>query len=158
MRIGIGYDIHQLAFGQKLVLGGVRIEFGKGPRAWSDGDVLAHAVIDAILGAAGLGDVGHHFPDGDERWKDAQGLDMLERTAKILTGAGYKLINIDATIFLEQPKIGPQKKEMAANVAKALGLPPYQVNVKAGTMEGMGPVGEGNAIAAQAVALADRQT
>lgn len=156
MRAGIGYDIHRLAFGQKLVLGGVQIEFGKGPKAWSDGDVLIHAVIDAVLGGAGLGDIGHHFPDDDEKWKDAKGLDMLDRVSKILAGAGYKVLSIDTTVFLEQPRLAEYKKEMAGNIAKALGLAPYDVSVKAGTMEGTGEIGAGNAIAAQAVALVDR--
>ena len=156
MRVGIGYDIHRLVFGRPLILGGVEIEFGKGPKAWSDGDVLCHAMIDAVLGAAGLGDIGHHFPDDDEKWKDAKGLAMIERVIKILAGAGYKVISADSTIFLEQPRLSEYKKEMAANVAKSLGLAPYDVSVKAGTNEGLGDVGTGNAIAAQAVVLIER--
>ena len=155
MRAGIGFDIHPLVFGRDCILGCVKLEFGKGPKGHSDGDALSHAVIDAVLGAAALGDIGHHFPDDDPAYQDISSAILLERTAKILKNAGYNISSIDATLILEQPKVGPVKREMAAAVAKALGIPSYRVNVKAKTHEGLGEIGRSEAVAAQAVAMVE---
>jgi 2-C-methyl-D-erythritol 2,4-cyclodiphosphate synthase len=154
VRIGIGHDIHPLAFGKPLILGGLPIpQAPKGPRAFSDGDVAAHAVIDALFGAAGLGDIGQHFPPGDERFRGASGPNLLERCQKIITASGYSIINVDCTIFLEQPNLSSYKNKIAAGIAQGLSVDPLNVNIKAASMEKMGPVGEGNAIMAQAVVL-----
>lgn len=152
-RIGFGTDRHRLAFGKKLILGGVRLDFGKGAVGYSDGDALTHAVIDAVLGAAGLGDIGHHFPDRDPKWKDADSLSMLKNVVKIIRAAGYEVVNVDTVIHLEQPKLGETKVEMAACLAEALSLPRHMVNVKAKTGEGLGDVGRGEAVETFAVAL-----
>src|SRR5947209_1832360 len=109
IRVGIGTDRHRLVFGKKLVIGGIRVEFGKGATGHSDADVLAHAVIDALLGAAGLGDIGHHFPDNDPKWKDANSMEMMKKTVEILESAGYKPVNVDASVHLELPKLGRLK-------------------------------------------------
>ncbi len=153
MRVGIGHDIHPLIFGRPLILGGVSIEAPKGPRAFTDGDVAAHAICDALFGAAGLGDIGQHFPPGDERFKDATGPNLLERCQKIVGAAGYKVVNVDCTVFLEQPKLGPHKRRIAQGIANALNIDLLSVSIKAATMEQLGPVGRGEAIEAQAVAL-----
>jgi len=155
MRIGIGYDIHPLVYGRECVLGGVALEYAKGPRGHSDGDALCHAVIDAALGAAALGDIGHHFPDDDPSYENISSIVLLEKTAKILNNAGYRVVNIDTTLMLEQPKVGGDKRKMAAVMAKALGLPAYQVNVKAKTCNGLGEVGRSEAVAAQAIAVVE---
>ncbi len=155
MRAGIGYDIHPLVDDRPLVLGGVKIDAAKGPRAHSDGDVAAHAIIDAIFGAAGLGDIGQHFPPTDNRYKDAPGPELLARCQEILAASGHRLVNVDCTVFLEQPSLEPHKKSIAAGIAHALGIAPDAVNVKAATMERLGPIGAGQAIAAQAIALVE---
>ncbi len=152
IRVGIGTDKHRLSFGKKLIIGGVHVEFSKGAVGHSDADVLTHAVIDALLGAAGMGDIGHHFPDNDPRWKDADSIELLKKTLDILKNAGYEPINIDSSVHLEMPKLGRLKQEMGGNIADALKMPRHRVNVKAKTGEGMDSVGKGEAIEAFAIA------
>ena len=152
-RAGIGFDSHRLEAGRRLVLGGVEIEGAPaGLAGHSDADVLTHAVIDALLGAAGLGDIGEHFPDTDERWRDADSLDLLRAVVEQLGEAGYKPANIDATLACEQPKLAPFRDEMRTRLAETAGLDPTAVNVKFTTGERMGFVGRGEGIAALAVA------
>jgi 2-C-methyl-D-erythritol 2,4-cyclodiphosphate synthase len=153
MRAGIGFDTHRLEAGRRLVLGGVEIEESEaGLAGHSDADVLTHAVIDALLGAAGLGDIGQHFPDTDERWRDANSLDLLGAVVVQLSDAGYRPANIDATLACEEPKLSPFRDEMGTRLAEAAGLEPDAVNVKFTTGEGMGFVGRGEGIAALAIA------
>jgi 2-C-methyl-D-erythritol 2,4-cyclodiphosphate synthase len=153
MKAGIGIDTHGLEAGRRLILGGVEIEGSEvGLAGHSDADVLTHAVIDALLGAAGLGDIGQHFPDTDERWRDADSLDLLRAAVQQLSNAGYKPANIDATLACEQPKLSPFRDEMRTRLAEAAGLEPDAVNVKFTTGEGMGFVGRGEGIAALAIA------
>jgi 2-C-methyl-D-erythritol 2,4-cyclodiphosphate synthase len=152
-RIGTGFDIHRLVEGRKLILGGVEIEFEKGLLGHSDSDVLTHAVCDALLGAAALGDIGSHFPDSDERFKGASSLDMLARVAELLTAQRYRVANIDATIMAERPKLAPYIPRMREHLAERLGITIEQVSVKAKTGEGLESIGRGEAMAAQAVAL-----
>jgi len=157
VRAGIGLDTHRLEAGRRLVLGGVEIEESEaGLAGHSDADVLTHAVIDALLGAAGLGDIGQHFPDTDERWRDANSLDLLRAAVQKLGDAGYKPANIDATLACEQPKLSPFRDEMRTRLAEAAGLEPDAVNVKFTTGERMGFVGRGEGIAALAIATVDR--
>jgi 2-C-methyl-D-erythritol 2,4-cyclodiphosphate synthase len=146
-RVGIGYDSHRLAAGRRLVLGGVEIEHDQGLEGHSDADVVTHAVIDAVLGAAGLGDLGTHFPPDDDRWRDADSLDLLRVALGLLSGP---VVNVDATVLCEAPRLGPYRAQMEANLAETLGAP---VSVKATTNEGMGFVGRGEGIACIAVAL-----
>lgn len=155
-RVGMGYDIHRIAAGRPLVLGGVRFESEWGLDGHSDADVLAHAIGDAVLGAAGLGDLGEHFPPGDPRWKDASSLSLLERIAALVTGSGARIGNVDAMLVAEAPRIGPHRAEMAARLAGALGVPPASVSVKATTNEMLGALGRREGIAALAVALVER--
>lgn len=152
-RIGFGNDVHRLAAGRKLILGGVRIPFPRGPLGHSDGDALAHAVTDALLGAAALGDIGTHFPDTSPRWRNASSLVFLRRTRRLLEQAGFAIANLDATVSLERPKLGPHLPLMRRKLARALGIRPQQVSVKAKTAEGLGAVGQGAAIRVEAVAL-----
>jgi len=153
-RIGIGRDIHALVPGGKpLIVGGVRLKSPRGVRAHSDGDALAHAVIDAILGAVGLGDIGAHFPDTSERWRDADSLGLLAAAAAKVRAAGVRVFNVDAPVFLERPRIGAKREEMAANLARAMGAAPARVNVKATSNEGLDAIGRGEAVAAEAIAL-----
>jgi 2-C-methyl-D-erythritol 2,4-cyclodiphosphate synthase len=153
MRAGIGFDTHRLEAGRRLVLGGVEIEESEaGLAGHSDADVLTHAVIDALLGAAGLGDIGRHFPDTDERWRDADSLELLRAIREQLGDAGYRPANIDATVACEAPKLSPFRDEMRTRLAEAVGLEPSAVNVKFTTGEGMGFVGRGEGIAALAIA------
>jgi 2-C-methyl-D-erythritol 2,4-cyclodiphosphate synthase len=153
VRAGIGFDTHRLEAGRRLVLGGVEIEESEaGLAGHSDADVLTHAVIDALLGAAGLGDIGQHFPDTDERWRDADSLDLLRAAVQKLSDAGYKLANIDATLACEEPRLSPFRDEMRTRLAEAAGLEPDAVNVKFTTGERMGFVGRGEGIAALAIA------
>jgi len=157
VRAGIGFDTHRLEAGRRLVLGGVEIEESEaGLAGHSDADVLTHAVIDALLGAAGLGDIGQHFPDTDERWRDANSLDLLRAAVQQLGDAGYKPANIDATLACEQPKLSPFRDEMRTRLAEAAGLEPDAVNVKFTTGERMGFVGRGEGIAALATATIAR--
>lgn len=153
MRVGCGYDIHRLVEGRRLVLGGVELDSPLGPHAHSDGDVLVHALCDALLGALGAGDIGTHFPDTDERWRGARSLDFLLTLRRLLDEHGYAVINLDATVILERPKLGEHRDAMRRNIAGALGIAPAAVNIKATTHEGLGDLGEGRAVAAMAVAL-----
>lgn len=153
MRIGHGYDVHRLTAGRRLILGGVEIPFEKGLLGHSDADVLAHAIADALLGAAALGDIGGMFPDSDPAFQDADSLVLLRQVAQRLAENGYKIANIDATVLAERPKLAPFIPKMRENLAAACGLETAQVSVKATTEEGLGFTGEGAGIAAHAVCL-----
>lgn len=152
-RTGIGNDIHRLEAGRKLILGGVEIPFDKGPAGHSDGDALAHAICDALLGAAALGDIGRHFPDSSPKWRNANSLLFLSRVKGLLQELGLTIINVDATIGLERPKLAPHIHLMRERVSAALGIQPSQVSVKAKSGEGVDAVGRGEAVRADAVAL-----
>ncbi|HSB11316.1 MAG TPA: 2-C-methyl-D-erythritol 2,4-cyclodiphosphate synthase [Blastocatellia bacterium] len=152
-RIGIGYDIHRLVEGRKLVLGGVEIPFEKGLLGHSDSDVLSHAICDALLGAAGLGDIGTHFPDSDPRWAGASSLEFLRRALELVGDRGFRVANVDATVIVEQPKLKTYIEEMRSRLASVLGVAPDQVSVKAKTNEGLDSIGRGEAMAGQAVVL-----
>jgi 2-C-methyl-D-erythritol 2,4-cyclodiphosphate synthase len=154
-RSGLGYDSHRLATGRRLVLGGVELAAERGLAGHSDADVLTHAVIDALLGAAALGDIGAHFPDSDERWRDADSIELLRSAAALVRGEGYAIVNVDATVVMEAPKLGPARERMRARLAEALELAPGAVNVKATTGEGIGFVGRGEGVAALAIATLD---
>jgi 2-C-methyl-D-erythritol 2,4-cyclodiphosphate synthase len=151
-RIGIGYDSHRLVEGRPLIIGLVRVPFEYGPEGHSDGDVVAHALTDALLGAAALGDIGRHFPNNDPRWKGTDSRVFLQHTISLLHEAGYRPVNVDAVVVLEKPKLAPHIEAMRVAVASVLGLPVGAVSVKAKTAEGLGAVGEGRAIEAHAVA------
>jgi len=151
-RIGLGYDCHRLAPGRRLILGGVEIEHELGLEGHSDADVLTHAIIDALLGAAALGDIGQHFPDTDDRYRDADSLELLRRTVALLPEAELEVVNVDATVVLESPALSPHREAICARLAQALGLVPGRVSVKATRGEGMGFVGRGEGAAALAVA------
>ena len=151
-RVGIGYDLHRLSAGRKLMVGGIEVPFDRGPLGHSDGDVLAHAICDALLGAAGLGDIGTHFPDHDPRWKDAASLQFLEHVRVLLNELNLRISWIDAVVIAEKPKLGPHFPAMRHALAGALGIQPTRLNLKAKTNEGVDAVGRGEAIAAQAVA------
>jgi 2-C-methyl-D-erythritol 2,4-cyclodiphosphate synthase len=153
VRIGEGWDIHALVPGRKLVIGGVEIPFERGLLGHSDADVLLHAITDALLGAAGLGDIGRHFPDTDERFKGADSMLLLVEAARRVRERGHQIGNIDSTVIAQAPKLAPHIEAMRNAIALALDLAPAQVNVKAKTAEKLGPVGEGAAIEARAVAL-----
>ena len=155
-RAGIGYDVHRRAAGRPLVLGGMRFESPWGLEGHSDADVLCHAIGDALLGAAALGDLGEHFPPDDPRWKDASSLDLLGRIAALLGGRDARIVNIDAMVVAEAPRLAPAREAMRANIADALGIGVEQVSVKATTNEGLGALGRGEGIAAWAVALVER--
>jgi 2-C-methyl-D-erythritol 2,4-cyclodiphosphate synthase len=155
MRVGIGNDVHRLVEGRKLVLGGVTIPYEKGLLGHSDADVLTHAICDALLGAAGLGDIGLYFPDTDPAFKDIYSIDLLKICCRKLMDLGFAVTNIDATIFAEKPKLAPHREAMVRTLARALDLAPDAVNVKATTTEGLGMIGQGEGIAAMAVALID---
>jgi 2-C-methyl-D-erythritol 2,4-cyclodiphosphate synthase len=148
---GIGYDSHRLAAGRRLVIGGVEIAHEQGLAGHSDADVLAHAVIDALLGAAGLGDIGEHFPDDDERFKDADSMQLLAQVVASVRERGLQIVNMDCTLVMERPKLGPHRAAIRAALAGTLGLTPQRVNVKASTGEGIGFVGRGEGVAALAV-------
>jgi len=153
IRVGIGYDVHPLAAGRKLVLGGVEIPFEKGLSGWSDADVLSHAVIDALLGAAALGDIGSHFPPGDPEYKDVSSLTMLEKVKKKLATEGWLVDNIDATVIAERPKLRDYIDQMRGQLSQTLGIAVNRVSVKASTSNKLGFVGREEGIAAQAVVL-----
>ena len=155
MQVGLGFDVHRLIKGRKLVLGGVNIPFEKGLFGHSDADVLVHAVCDALLGAAGLGDIGLHFPDTDPALKDIDSIKLLEKTYKLVTQKGYSIINIDSTVFAETPKLSTYRVEMQKHIARAIEINPNYVNVKATTFEGLGMFGRGEGIGAMCVALID---
>ena len=153
MRIGQGYDVHRLVEGRKLIIGGVDIPYEKGLLGHSDADVLLHAVMDALLGAAALGDIGQHFPDSDERYKGISSIALLKEVGKILQENGYMIENIDSTVIAQRPKLLPYRPQMAENIAAALGIEKEQGSVKATTEEGLGFTGTGEGISAQAIAL-----
>ncbi|MGK2942487.1 MAG: 2-C-methyl-D-erythritol 2,4-cyclodiphosphate synthase [Immundisolibacter sp.] len=153
MRIGHGYDLHALAPGRRLVLGGVEIPHSHGPLAHSDGDVLLHALADALLGAAALGDIGEHFPDTDPAFAGADSRVLLQHVVALVRAAGYAVANVDATVLAQRPKLAPHRDAMRANIAADLGIAHDAVSVKATTTEQLGPVGRGEAIAAHAVCL-----
>ncbi|MEA2684764.1 MAG: 2-C-methyl-D-erythritol 2,4-cyclodiphosphate synthase [Chloroflexota bacterium] len=153
LRVGQGYDIHRLVTGRKLVLAGVELPWDLGLEGHSDGDAICHALADAVLGAAGMGDIGTHFPSDDMRWKDASSLGLLEGLGKLLAAAGLRVYNADVTVVLEVPRLGPYREAMISNLAAALVLPPSRVGLKAKSNDGLGPVGSGDAIAALAVVL-----
>ena len=156
MRIGHGYDVHRLTEGRKLILGGTEIPYEKGLLGHSDADVLTHAVMDALLGARGLQDIGTHFPDTDAAYKGADSLKLLSEVGRMLREAGYRVENIDATILCQRPKLRPFISAMQSNLARVLELEPGQVNIKATTEEGLGFTGEGLGIAAHAVCLLEK--
>lgn len=156
MRIGQGFDVHALVPGRKLIIGGVDIPFERGLLGHSDADVLLHAVTDALLGAAGLGDIGRHFPDSDARFKDVDSRQLLRETVQLVAAAGYRTVNIDATVIARAPRMAPHVAAMVANIAGDLGIASGDVNIKAKTTEGLGFTGRGEGIAAQVVALVER--
>jgi 2-C-methyl-D-erythritol 2,4-cyclodiphosphate synthase len=151
-RSGVGWDSHRFEEGRRLVLGGVTLDFRLGLAGHSDADALTHAVIDALLGAAGLGDIGQHFPDTDERWRAADSIELLRTVRGMVGEAGLAPVNVDATVLCEAPKLGPYRERMRARLAEALAVEPSAVNVKLTTAEGMGWVGRGEGIAAMAIA------
>jgi len=152
VRCGIGYDLHRLEVGRKLIVGGVELPFDKGPVGHSDGDVLAHALCDALLGAAGLGDIGTHFPDTDPKWKGANSLIFLEHAKKLLTEKNFAIEHVDAVVITEKPKLGPHFPKMREALARALGVPAEKIHLKAKTNEGVDAIGRGEAIAAHVIA------
>ncbi|HEX8714230.1 MAG TPA: 2-C-methyl-D-erythritol 2,4-cyclodiphosphate synthase [Solirubrobacteraceae bacterium] len=149
--VGIGYDSHRLADGRRLVIGGVELEHEQGLAGHSDADVLAHAVIDALLGAAGMGDIGEHFPDTDARWRDADSMRLLEQVVASVRERGLEPVNVDCTIVMERPKLGRHRAAIRESLAASLGIEQHRVNVKASTGEGIGFVGRGEGVAALAV-------
>jgi len=153
MRIGMGHDVHQLVPERKLVIGGVTIPFEKGLLGHSDADVLLHAICDALLGAAGLGDIGHHFSDTDPVYENIDSVRLLVATRDMVRRNGFELVNLDATIFAEAPKMAPFRRQMVQNIASALEVPEDRINVKATTTEGLGAIGRGEGIAATSVVL-----
>ncbi|SHJ32792.1 2-C-methyl-D-erythritol 2,4-cyclodiphosphate synthase [Clostridium amylolyticum] len=153
MRIGMGYDVHRLVTDRKLIIGGVCIPFHKGLLGHSDADVLLHAIMDALLGAAALGDIGKHFPDTDGKFKDISSLFLLSEVKKLLDSKGYKIENLDATIIAEKPKMAPYIPNIIENISKALSIDPSKINVKATTEEGLGFTGQGEGIASQCICL-----
>lgn len=153
MRIGQGYDVHALVPGRKLIIGGVHIPHDKGLDGHSDADVLLHALCDALLGAAGMGDIGGHFPDTDARYRDADSRVLLREVSALVQETGYRIVNIDTTIIAQAPKLAPHIAGMVNNIAADLGLSRGQINIKAKTTEGLGFVGRAEGIAAQAVVL-----
>ena len=153
LRIGHGYDVHRLVEGRPLILGGVNVPFDLGLLGHSDADVLTHAIRDALLGAATLGDIGRHFPDSDEAYRGADSLKLASHVAKLLGDRGYAIVNVDATLIAQRPKIAPYIEQMQVNIANALGILPEQINLKATTEEHLGFTGEGLGMAAHAVCL-----
>ena len=158
MRIGMGYDVHRLAEGRDLILGGVRIPFEKGLLGHSDADVVVHAIMDALLGAAALGDIGQHFPDTDPRYKGISSIRLLEHVGRLLEEEWYLVENIDATIIAQRPKMLPHIESMRKNIAETLGISVDQVNIKATTEEGLGFTGDGSGMAAHAVVLVEAKS
>ena len=157
IRVGHGYDSHNLIENRDLILGGVKIPYFKGLEGHSDADVLTHAICDALLGAMGKGDIGEHFPPSERKYKDISSLSLLRDVLKMLEGAKYKIVNIDALIIAEEPKISPFKKKMKDRLNQMLNLGEDGLNIKATTMEARGSIGRGEAIAAEAVALIERE-
>ncbi|MBI3802645.1 MAG: 2-C-methyl-D-erythritol 2,4-cyclodiphosphate synthase [Nitrospirae bacterium] len=157
IRVGIGYDVHRLVGGLRCILGGVEIPFKKGLEGYSDADVLLHAIGDALLGAAGEGDLGRHFPEGDPKWKGVSSVRLLEEIASLLLQKGFIVINIDAVVIAERPRIAPFVEQMKINISRPLSIEPTRVNVKATTNERIGFIGREEGIAAQAVCLIERK-
>lgn len=153
MRIGMGYDVHKLAEGRKLILGGVEIPWDMGLLGHSDADVLVHAVMDALLGAAGLDDIGKHFPDTDETYRGISSIKLLEQVTRLVEQAGYGIGNIDATVIAQKPKLRPYIDQMRATMARALNISEKDINIKATTEEGLGFTGQGLGMASQAICL-----
>ena len=156
MRVGMGYDVHRLVEGRKLILGGVEIPYEKGLLGHSDADVLLHAIMDALLGAAALGDIGQHFPDTDPAYKGASSIELLKKVGELLEENCYYISNIDATVIAQRPKLAGYREQMRTNIAEALHLELDQVNIKATTEEGLGFTGTGEGISSQAVCLIDK--
>lgn len=156
LRIGHGYDVHRLAAGRKLILGGVEIPWELGLLGHSDADVVTHAIMDALLGAAGSWDIGHAFPDNDPALKDISSMILLERTMKLIQSKGFQVVNVDATIVAQRPKLAPHIPQMRENIAQRLGIPVDQVNIKATTEEGLSFTGSGEGMAAHSVALLEK--
>jgi 2-C-methyl-D-erythritol 2,4-cyclodiphosphate synthase len=152
-RAGIGYDLHRLAEGRKLILGGIEVPFHKGPVGHSDGDALSHAICDALLGAAGLGDIGTHFPDSDAKWKGVSSLKFLERVRELLAEKQLRISHVDAVVISEKPKLGPHFPAMREALATSLGIAASAINLKAKTNEGVDAIGHGEALAAQAIVI-----
>ncbi|MBI4825176.1 MAG: 2-C-methyl-D-erythritol 2,4-cyclodiphosphate synthase [Nitrospirae bacterium] len=152
MRIGIGYDSHRLVEGRRLIIGGVEIPFEKGLQGHSDADVLCHAIIDALIGALGMGDIGRHFPDTDDKWKGASSIDLLSEAVKMVRHGGFEVAWIDSTVIIQEPKIGPFIDAMKNNISGA-GISAGAINIKAKTNEGMGFIGKGEGVVAQAACL-----
>jgi 2-C-methyl-D-erythritol 2,4-cyclodiphosphate synthase len=157
MRIGHGFDAHRLEPGRKFIVGGIEIPHDRGPAGHSDGDALAHAVSDAILGACALGDLGTYFPSSDERWRDASSLDLLASCVNKMREAGYRIVNIDATVIVQRPVLAPHIPSIRASLARVLGLALTEISVKAKTTDGMGFTGDGSGIAVHAVALIEKR-
>ncbi|MGD2271488.1 MAG: 2-C-methyl-D-erythritol 2,4-cyclodiphosphate synthase [Desulfobacterales bacterium] len=155
MRVGIGYDVHRLVEGRKLILGGITIPYEKGLLGHSDADVLIHAICDALLGAAGAGDIGRHFPDTEAEFKGISSIELLESTHEMIQAKNFSVINLDATLVAQAPKLQPYLESMTRNLARVLGIARQKVNVKATTTEGLGFIGKGEGIAAMCVALID---
>jgi 2-C-methyl-D-erythritol 2,4-cyclodiphosphate synthase len=156
-RVGFGFDVHRFAEGRKLVLGGVEIPHPRGLEGHSDADVLVHAIMDALLGAAALGDIGKHFPPSDDAYKDASSIELLKRVGRLLSAHHFVIVNIDSTIVLEQPKLLPYVETMRTNIATALSILPHQISIKATTNEQLGFIGKGEGAAAHAVASIIKQ-
>ncbi|MGI6359300.1 MAG: 2-C-methyl-D-erythritol 2,4-cyclodiphosphate synthase [Bacillota bacterium] len=156
MAVGIGYDSHRLQSGRAMLLGGVEIAYDLGLAGHSDADVLTHAIIDALLGAAALGDIGQHFPDNEQRYRGISSLKLLEQVGRLLAGAGWRIVNVDATVIIERPKLAPHIPVMRQRLARSLGVASDQISVKAKTNEGMGFVGREEGVAAIAVAEVKR--
>ncbi len=157
MRIGHGYDVHLFEAGRPLILGGVSFEADPGLAGHSDGDTAIHALIDALLGAAALGDIGSHFPSSDERWRDANSLDLLKQTVILVASGGYAIVNVDLTIVAQTPRLAPRIAEMRSAIANALGAEVSAISVKATTTDGLGAIGRSEGIAAYAVALVEER-
>lgn len=157
LRIGQGYDVHRLVEGRDLILGGVKVPYEKGLLGHSDADVLLHAIMDALLGAAAMGDIGKLFPDSDPAFKGASSMKLLEEVGRRLADAGYAVVNVDATLVAQAPKVSPFTETMRENTARALGIAKAQVNIKATTEERLGFTGDGSGMAAQAIALLEKE-
>jgi 2-C-methyl-D-erythritol 2,4-cyclodiphosphate synthase len=155
-RVGLGYDIHALKQGRRLVLGGVEIASALGLDGHSDADVVVHALIDALLGAAGLGDLGRHFPPSDEAYRGVSSMDLLQQAVVLIHVAGYRVGNVDVTVVAERPRLAPHVQEMRTGLARVLGVPVQDVSVKATTNEGLGPEGRGEGMSAQAIAALEQ--
>jgi 2-C-methyl-D-erythritol 2,4-cyclodiphosphate synthase len=153
---GIGYDCHRLVAGRRLVIGGVELDHDRGLSGHSDADVLTHAIIDAMLGACALGDIGDHFPDTDERYRDADSIELLRRTVEAVAAAGFRVAHVDATVLMERPKLAPAREQIRTRLAAALGIEPAHVSVKATRGEGMGFVGREEGVAALAIVTVER--